>query len=246
MPGPNRADRRREGRGAGAPPPRRDPMVAIYIGVGVALVVIVLIFLGMNWWQKHQIEQAYATPTPGPNASEKPIQLADGKTLGAKKWTAKYPDTAQGGHGQTIDGVECGAQEYTAMHVHTHLSIFDNGKQIAIPTFIGFAVQPNAPGGGCLYWIHTHDSSGIIHVEAPQLRPPQGGPYTLGMLFDIWGQPLQADDVAGLTGEVTAYVNGSKYDGDLKAIPLGSHQSIVLDIGSPVVPPPNYNFPPND
>ncbi len=243
MPGPNRAERRRHGRGASAPPPRRDPMMPIYIGVGVALVAIVVVFLSMNWWQKRTIEQAYATPTPGPNASQKPIQLADGETLGTKKFTAKFPDTPQGGHGQTVDGVGCGAQEYSAMHVHTHLAIFDNGKQIAIPRFIGFAPAPGS--GGCLYWIHTHDSSGIIHIEAPMLRPPQGGPYTLGMFFDIWGEPLATNDVAGMTGPVTAYVNGMKYDGDLKAIPMGSHQQIVLDIGRPA-PPPNYAFPAND
>jgi hypothetical protein len=243
MPGHNRAERRRQGRGASAPPPRRDPMMALYIGVGIAFVAIVLTFLGMNWYQKHKIDQAYATPTPGPNASAKPIQLTDGETVGAKKWTAKFPDTRQGGHGQTVDGVGCGAQEYSAMHVHSHVAIFDNGKQIAIPQFIGFAPSPGA--GGCLYWIHTHDSSGIIHIEAPQLNPPQGGPYTLGMLFDIWGQPLQADDVAGITGTVTAYVNGMKWNDDPRTIPLGAHQQIVLEIGSPM-PPPNYAFPPND
>jgi hypothetical protein len=84
----------------------------------------------------------------------------------------------------------------------------------------------------------------VIHIEAPDLSPPQGVPFTLGMLFDIWGQPLQPDDVAGLKGDVTAYVNGQKYDGDLTAIPLRAHQQIVLEIGAPLVPPPNYTFPP--
>ena len=66
-----------------------------------------------------------------------------------------------------------------------------------VPQYIGFA--PNL-AGGCLYWIHTHDASGIIHIEAPDINPPQGGPYTLGMLFDIWGQPLDRNNVAGLIG----------------------------------------------
>ncbi|MFY9720772.1 MAG: hypothetical protein WAK16_14120, partial [Candidatus Cybelea sp.] len=105
---------------------------------------------------------------------------------------------------------------------------------------------PNPATGGCLYWIHTHDGSGVIHLEAPDLAPPQGGPYTLGMLFDIWGQPLQPDDVAGLKGTVTTYVNGEKYAGDLRTIPLLSHQQIVLEIGTPVVPPPNYVLPAGD
>lgn len=242
MPQPSRPERRRQARGGAAPPPRRDPMRAVYIGIGVAVVVLIAVFAGLNWWQNRKVQQAYATPTPGPNASAKPIQLTDGKNLGEKFFKGKYPDTAQGGRGQIVDGIGCGTQEYATLHVHTHLAIFNDGKQIQVPQYIGFA--PSL-AGGCLYWIHTHDGSGIIHLESPELAPPQGGPYTLGMLFDIWGQPLQREDVAGMVGPVTAYVNGSKYDGDLSAIPLGAHQQIVLVIGKPV-PPPNYAFPPND
>jgi len=243
MPEPSRAERRRQVRGGAAPPPRRDPMRPIYIGVGIVIAVLIVIFVGFNWWHNRTVQQAYATPTPGPSATSKPIQLTDGETLGKKFFKNKYPATAQGGHGQTVDGIACGSQEYATLHVHSHLAIFNNGKQIQVPQYIGFA--PSL-AGGCLYWIHTHDSSGIIHVEAPDVAPPQGGPYTLGMLFDIWGQPLQRDDVAGMVGDVTAYVNGQKYDGDFKSIPLGAHQQVVLEIGTPAVPPPNYAFPPND
>jgi hypothetical protein len=217
-------------------------MRPIYIGVGIALVVLVAAFLGFNRWQLHQVEQAYATPTPGPNASVKPIQLADGQSLGAAHFKVKYPDTAAGGRGQVVDGVSCGTMEYAGLHVHAHVAIFDNGKQIAVPQYIGFAPSPTA---GCLYWIHTHDASGIIHVEAPDIHPPQGGPYTLGMLFDIWGQPLNSSGVAGVNGPVTVYVNGMRYDGDPRAIALSAHQQIVLEVGS-AIPPPNYKFPPND
>jgi len=240
MPEPSRAERRRQQRGGAAPPPRRDPMRPIYIGIGAALVALIVAFVLFNWWQNRTVQQAYATPTPGPNASVKTIQLANGESLGAKFFKGKYPDTPQGGHGQAVDGIACGSQEYATLHVHTHLAIFYKGKQMQVPEYIGFA--PNL-AGGCLYWIHTHDASGIIHIEAPDINPPQGGLYTLGMLFDIWGQPLERDDVAGLVGPVTAYVNGMKYDGDLRTIPLAAHQQIVLEIGTPAVPPPNYAFP---
>lgn len=241
MPQPTRPERRRQQRGGAAPPPRRDPMRPIYIGIGVAVVAIVLIFVGFNWMRDREAAQAIATPTPGPNASSKPIQISNGENLGTKFIKTKYPDTLQGGRGQTVDGVGCGAQEYAALHVHTHLAIFYNGKQMQVPEFIGFA--PSL-AGGCLYWIHTHDASGIIHIEAPDLNPPQGGPYTLGMLFDIWGVPLTRENIAGLKGSVTAYVNGTQYDGDLHAIPISAHQQIVLEIGTPLVPAPNYAFPP--
>ncbi|MGA8574514.1 MAG: hypothetical protein WB609_02360 [Candidatus Cybelea sp.] len=241
MPQPTRPERRRQHRGGTAPPPRRDPMRPIYIGIGAAVVAIVLVFAGFNWVRDRAAQQAVATPTPGPNASAKPIQITNGENLGAKFDKDKNPDTLQGGRGQTVDGVSCGAQEYATLHVHTHLALFFDGKQMQVPAYIGFA--PSL-AGGCLYWIHTHDASGIIHIEAPDLNPPQGGPYTLGMLFDIWGVPLEPGNVAGLKGTVTAYVNGAQYSGDLRAIPINAHQQIVLEIGTPLVTPPNYAFPP--
>ncbi len=216
-------------------------MRPIYIGIGIAVLAVILAFVGVNWWQSRVAQQALATPTPGPNASAKPIQLTNGENLGKAFNKGKYPDTLRGGRGQTVDGIACGSQEYATLHVHSQLTLFYNGKQMQVPEFIGFA--PSL-AGGCLYWIHTHDGSGVIHIESPQISPPQGGPYTLGMLFDIWGVPLQRDNVAGLKGPVTAYVNGSQYDGELHAIPLGAHQEIVLEIGTPLVPPPNYTFPP--
>lgn len=241
MPQPSRPERRRQQRGGGpTPPTRRDPMRLIYIGIGVAVVAVILAFVAFNWWQNRTVQQANATPTPGPNASSKPIQLANGQTNGTKFIKQKYPDTAQGGRGPAVDGVGCGGMEYGTYHVHPHLAIFYKGKQMQVPQYIGFA--PNL-AGGCLYWIHTHDASGIIHIEAPEINPPQGGPYTLGMVFDIWGQPLNRNNVAGLIGPVTAYVNGSVYTSDLRSIPLGAHQQIVLEIGTPLVPPPNYAFP---
>lgn len=247
MPQPSRAERRRHARGTGptAPPPHRDPMMPVYVGVAILIVAIIVIFGGMKWWQGHALAVAQATPTPGPNASAKPIQLVDGAAIGEKHFGPGDVPKA-GGWGKSVDGLTCLTQEGTTLHIHSHLALFDHGKQIQIARLIGFAPNPQMPGGGCLYWLHTHDSSGIIHVEAPELHPPSGGPYTLGMFFDVWGQPLSRDDVAGLKGPVTAYVNGQQYDGDLRTIPLLAHQEITLEVGTPLVPPPNYTWPPND
>ncbi len=216
-------------------------MRPIYLGIGAAVLALIIAFVLFNWWQGRVAQQALATPTPGTNASAKPIQISNGENLGTKFDKAKYPDTMHGGRGQVVDGIGCGTQEYATLHVHTHLALFYNGKQMQVPSYIGFA--PSL-AGGCLYWIHTHDGSGIIHVEAPDINPPQGGPYTLGMFFDIWGVPLTTNNVAGLKGPVTVYVNGTPYQGDLHAIPLGAHQQIVIEVGAPLVPAPNYAFPP--
>jgi hypothetical protein len=222
-------------------------MRPIYIGVGILILLIVAVFGFMRWQSDtataNMLKADYATPSPGPNASSKPIKLTDAvSAIGAPRF--KQGNSPSGGHGLPIDGIQCLGMEGQGLHIHSHLALFYNGKQIQIPQLLG--ATPTA-AGGCLYWIHTHDTSGIIHVESPQVIAPQGdGHYTLGMLFDIWGYPLTRTGAAGFTGPVTAYVNGQQYDGDLGSIPLISHQQITLEVGTPVVPPPNYAFPPND
>jgi len=223
-------------------------MTMVYVSAGALVVVVVAIFAIMNWTQQRRLMAAYATPTPAPSVAYtgKPIQLTDGETIGKptfKLSKAGLPDTPTGGQGQPLDGMTCGGMEYNTLHTHTHLAIFDHGTQVAVPRLVGAAPVPPQ---GCLYWTHTHSMDGIIHVESPVVAPEGSSGFSLGMFFDVWGQPLTRDDVAGLKGPVIAYVNGVPYDGDLRSIPLRSHQQIVLEIGTPTVPPPQYIFPPGD
>ncbi len=157
--------------------------------------------------------------------------MADGGVLG----TPSFPDgdTARGGHGQPVVGIGCQAMEGAVLHIHSHLALFVAGKQRAIPPHVGIV-------GQCLYWVHTHDAEGIIHMESPKYRA-----FTLGDFFHIWGQPLGIKTVATFKGPVSIYVNGARYKGDPNAIPLSTHQQIVLEIGK-TVSPPNYIFPSGD
>lgn len=223
-------------------------MTIVYISAAALIVVVIVIFAIMNWMQQRRLAAANATPTPAASSAptSKPIALVDGQSLGkplipvGKNGVA---DTPKGGMGQPVDNISCGGMEYGTLHIHTHLAIFYNGTQVAIPRLIGFAPIPPQ---GCLYWIHTHAQDGIIHVESPTVAPEGSAGFDLGMFFDLWGQPLERSNVAGLKGPVIAYVNGTRYDGDLRMIPLLSHQQIVLEIGTKTVPPPNYAFPPGD
>ncbi|MDQ6930562.1 MAG: hypothetical protein M3126_07850 [Candidatus Eremiobacteraeota bacterium] len=232
-----RQSRRAEQRGHSGPggPNKKDPMKVVYIGFAIAIAAVVVAFALFNVKQRHDAAAMYATPTPGPNAAMKPIQLVDQTTVG--KSTLPPGDVAGGGSGSPVDGINCQPTEGVALHIHGHLAIFVNGKQIAVPKYIGLV-----PGAqGCLYWLHTHDSTGILHVEAPELAN-----YTLGNFFHVWGAGLSRNTVASFTGPVTAFVNGAKYDGDLSAIPILAHQQITLEVGTPIVPPPNYRFPINE
>jgi hypothetical protein len=142
--------------------------------------------------------------------------------------------------GSTVDGVQCEAQEQVVYHIHAHLQVYVNGTPRALPAAIGMVgpVSEQTPYGPfygaqqCYYFLHTHASDGVIHIESPSVRI-----YTLGNFFDEWNQSLSATGVAGDKGKVTAFVNGKPWTKDPRAIPLVPHASIQLDVGSPVVPP---------
>jgi hypothetical protein len=148
--------------------------------------------------------------------------------------------------GQTIDGIQCQAGEQLGYHIHAHLAIYVNGTARVIPEGIGImpprteqssSEGPFVTGGSCDYWLHAHTADGIIHIESPTQRI-----YTLGNWFDIWGIPLDSSHVGPATGTVIAYVNGQRYSGDLRAIPLNAHDLIQLDVNKDVAPTP-FTFP---
>jgi hypothetical protein len=87
-------------------------------------------------------------------------------------------------------------------------------------------------------WLHTHSADGIIHIESPVKRV-----YTLGNLFDIWGEPLDRDHLGSAQGPVTALFNGRLFTGQPRQIPLLAHAQIQLEVGRPLVAPEQMTFP---
>lgn len=79
----------------------------------------------------------------------------------------------------------CLSSEQLAIHIHPWLTISIEGKNVTIPAAIGIAnpvLQNGVAGSGsCFEPMHTHDASGIIHIEsATDIN------YTLGDFFQIW------------------------------------------------------------
>jgi hypothetical protein len=158
----------------------------------------------------------------------------------------KLATLANAATGQAVKGVQCQAGEQLVSHVHTHLTIFVNGKAQVIPYGIGIpgyeAVQ-TAHGafvetGSCFYWLHTHQEDGIIHVESPSSSLH----FTLGQFFAEWGIPLSSTEVGPAHGKLTIFFasTGKKpqlYKGNPANLPLGDHYQIQLNVGTPVVKP---------
>jgi hypothetical protein len=159
---------------------------------------------------------------------------------------ALLASTAGQARGEPVDGIEAGTMEQLLFHIHAHLAIYAQGQQKFVPYGIGIvppyqlqntASGPFVAGGSKFYWLHTHDETGIIHIESPQQRT-----FTLGNLFDIWHQPLSPTQAGPAAGSVTVVVNNHPVGGDPRAIPLAAHDVIQLnvDTAEPFHP---YNFP---
>ncbi len=128
-----------------------------------------------------------------------------------------------------IENIYCDQLEQTAVHYHAHVTIYINGAPASIPQGVGIASD-----GSCYYWLHTHDTQGIIHIEAPTDHA-----YTLGNFLDEWGTqfsqlgyPTQLD-----TSGWKTYVNGQPYTGDWHKLILKSHELITLAYNSPNIKP---------
>jgi len=132
--------------------------------------------------------------------------------------------------------VPCGPGEVLTRHEHAHLTILIRGQIKAVPAFIGITATQ-------ICWLHTHDTSGIIHIEAGDART-----LTLGDLFAVWRQPLSQTTIDGDrvgNGEsIQATVNQQPYTGAPETIVLRDHEDIVLQLGAPFLTPQAYLWPP--
>jgi len=172
---------------------------------------------------------------------------APSATAAAELSTSSQTLTIPGTDGQTAEGVQCQVTEQLAYHIHAHLTLIVDGQNVLIPAGIGIVPprevqQGFVVGGQCFYWLHTHDVSGVIHIESPTAQL-----YTLGQFFAVWGQPLSTTQVATFPVDAShplhVFVNGQPYAGPPDQIQLDNHELITIEVGQQV-PPPGFNFPP--
>jgi hypothetical protein len=164
--------------------------------------------------------------------------------------TAPGPSASNGVYG---NGITCDTVGHdNEQHYHANVQIYINGKNEAVPANVG--ITTNSVGTACLYWLHTHDTTGVVHIEAPN----GAGPFKLGDFFAVWnktptdtipaGSPaLTKTSFFGLpidaTHPLTVYVDGVKFTGDPATIVLKAHENIWLEYGAPLAPPTPYSWP---
>ncbi|QYI97997.1 hypothetical protein K0028_03375 [Curtobacterium flaccumfaciens pv. flaccumfaciens] len=127
--------------------------------------------------------------------------------------------------------------ERLAEHVHTHLTILDGDEPVTVPANIGHSDDRKFAAE-----IHTHNTSGIVHVESPTEQT-----FTLGQFFDEWGVSLGPEHVGGLRGELTVWVDGHRRIGNPRSIELTDLRQVVLVVTTvgevPHLPAP-FDWPP--
>jgi hypothetical protein len=117
-------------------------------------------------------------------------------------------------------------REGTALHLHQHLDIYVHGQPVPVPPMIGI----NAVAG-FISPVHTHDGSGMIHIESAIVSR-----YTLGQFFDIWGVRFTPTCLGGYCNagdqRLRVYVNGSLVTSNPREIGLEDNQEIAVTYGT--------------
>ncbi|MDQ6691316.1 MAG: hypothetical protein M3Z13_00970 [Candidatus Dormibacteraeota bacterium] len=143
--------------------------------------------------------------------------------------------------GGSKKGIQCQASEQQAVHYHSHLTLIVAGTTSSLPANIGID-----DAHSCLYWLHTHATDGIIHIEAPKSVAKRK--FTLGDFFDIWGKPLDEHHLGATTvggdQKLTMFVDGAPYVGDPRKIVLAAHTVVTIEVTPPEIPAPDFKFPP--
>jgi hypothetical protein len=198
---------------AGRDEKSRSSSKTIYIVIGIAALsaIIYLSFFHRGNTKPASAVQVNPDTLPGIQISEAPWQ----------------PELAHLRERLQIIGLPALFQEGTAVHAHQHLDLYIKGKSEMVPAFIGINVAARY-----ISPVHTHDTTGEIHIESPTVET-----FTLGQFFDIWGVRFSSKCIGSYCEDqqnsIKAFVDGDPVAGDPRSIELTDHIEIVVAYGTP-------------
>lgn len=128
---------------------------------------------------------------------------------------------------KSIGGIECDKTEHLVFHNHTKLVVKIQNMTQNIPG--GLGILPN----NCIFRLHTHDESGVIHIESPFRQT-----YTLGQFLTMWKAFDNSSFINNLpavtsNNTINVFNNGIAVDQssiDFNDIPLKDNSIITMDI----------------
>ncbi len=121
-----------------------------------------------------------------------------------------------------VTEMNIGSHKNLRNHIHQNLEIIIDGVEREIPSNIGISQ-------GIMRPIHTHDSTGEIHVEGPCVRA-----FTLGEFFEIWKKEFNSTKIFDKTtenGTLKMTVNGQE-NNEFGNLILKDDDEIVIEYTS--------------
>jgi len=213
--------------------------------VGLVVVGALVALIAVSVIHKNKSNTTDATPGPVPTLeiNSAATKLTTGQPLATSAPSGNpltWPLPSDPGPYVTAAGLTTQA-EMTNIHYHAHLDVIDNGKNVALPQGLGFVTTT-------LSFVHTHDTSGIIHLESPTAQK-----FTLGQAFVEWGVRLTSTCVGGLctdsTHDLKFFVNGKQYTKNPQDLVFKPHMEVAIWYGAKgakVDVPSSYKFPAGD
>jgi hypothetical protein len=97
------------------------------------------------------------------------------------------------------------------------------------------------PSNGFIAPLHTHDTTGVVHMEAVETYP-----FKLGQFFDVWGVKFSDHQLGGYRDgggrALSVYVNGNRVS-DAVGYVMGKHDRIVVAYEKPDSFPKKFSTP---
>jgi hypothetical protein len=170
---------------------------------------------------------------PATNDNSVPAAAEVGVQTTPPPWDPEYAHLAQ-----RLDALDLPGLNEQIFHIHSLLHVYVNGKPVTVPANIGLK-----PPSGPFSPIHTHDTSGIVHMEADEEYP-----FTIGQFLAVWGVRFSNDQIGPYKSKgnekLSVYVNGEKVSNAVNYV-MKEHDNIVVGYGKPGSFPtkPPANFP---
>jgi hypothetical protein len=149
-------------------------------------------------------------------------------------WRPEYAHLAQRLQALGLPGLS-----ETIFHIQSLLHVYVDRKPVTVPANVGLDQST-----GTFSPLHTHDTSGIVHMEADRTYP-----FTIGQFFAVWGVRFADDQLgpykSGDGEQLQVYVNGKRVSDPVDYV-MHEHDNIVVGYGKPGSFPtePPANFPP--
>ena len=153
--------------------------------------------------------------------------------VSAGTWPVNYTDLAGA---MSALGLTPTQEAASVNHYHVHIQLDVDGHEVPVPAQIGLDSAT-----GTFSEVHTHDDTGVIHIESGDTSFRAD----LADVFAMWGVYLSPKCIGGYCGGVKMWVNGKPSTAFGKLV-LQAHMAITLLEGTPpknFKPAKSYPFP---